>query len=117
VPPAAQTRPKTRPVPVGRQGCPVTWVPGHPDAHLLWRNLLVTNDEFAAFLSLAVTNHGYQDGDTVPSAEPGRGPGEIHHLVGNLQVWCCDGPAAGHPCERVAEIRADPEEPVKNPAQ
>jgi hypothetical protein len=176
VPPAAQTRPKTRPVPVGRQGCPVTWVPGHPDAHLLWRNLLVTNDEFAAFLNemaaeglpncmdgcyllaiempherggrlhynphdrwwtvspgfgarpaywvtwtgaaayaarhgarlpsraemiaeasqdgLAVTNHGYQDGDTVPSAEPGRGLGEIHHLVGNLQVWCCDGPAA-----------------------
>ena len=176
VPPAAEARPEARPVPVGRQSCPVSWVPGHPGAHLLWRNLLVTNDEFAAFLNemaaeglpncmdgcyllaiempherggrlhynahdrwwtvspgfgshpaywvtwtgaaayatrhgarlpsraemiaeasrdgLAVTNHGYQDGDTVPSAEPGRGLGEIHHLVGNLQVWCCDGPAA-----------------------
>ena len=42
---------------------------------------------------LAVTNHGYQAGDTVPVTEPGRGPGEIHHLAGNLQVWCRDGPA------------------------
>jgi hypothetical protein len=35
----------------------------------------------------------YQAGDTVPATEPGRGPGQIHHLAGNLQVWCCDGPA------------------------
>ena len=26
------------------------------------------------------------------AAEPGRSPGEIHHLAGNLQVWCADGP-------------------------
>ena len=42
---------------------------------------------------LAVTNHGYQAGDTVPVTEPDRDPGEIHHLAGNLQAWCCDGPA------------------------
>jgi hypothetical protein len=42
---------------------------------------------------LTVTNHGYQVGDTVPVTEPGRGPSEIHHLAGNLQVWCSDGPA------------------------
>ncbi|MGH3121765.1 MAG: hypothetical protein ACRDND_12180, partial [Streptosporangiaceae bacterium] len=42
---------------------------------------------------LAVTNHGYQAGGTVPVTEPGRGAGEIHHLAGNLQAWCCDGPA------------------------
>lgn len=42
---------------------------------------------------LTVTNHGYQAGDTVPVTEPGRGQDEIHHLAGNLQVWCADGPA------------------------
>ncbi len=26
--------------------------------------------------------------------EPGRRAGQIHHLLGNLQVWCSDGPAA-----------------------
>ena len=41
---------------------------------------------------VTVTNHGYQAGDTVPATEPGRGPDEIHHLAGNLQVWCGDGP-------------------------
>jgi hypothetical protein len=24
--------------------------------------------------------------------EPGAGDGVIHHLLGNLQNWCCDGP-------------------------
>jgi formylglycine-generating enzyme required for sulfatase activity len=150
------------------------WVPGHRGGDLRWRNLLVTNAEFAAFLNemadeglpncldgcyllacempherggrlhhdpgtgrwtaspgfaghpaywvtwagaaafaarhgarlparaemiaetqgehLAVTNHGYQAGDTVPVTQPGRGPMEIHHLAGNVQVWCSDGP-------------------------
>jgi hypothetical protein len=174
-PSVAKPRQKARPVPADGQGCPVTWVSGH-DGGPLWRNLLVSNDEFAAFLNemaseglpncldgcyllavempherggrlhynrltrrwivslgygahpaywmtwtgpaayaarhgarlpsradmvaeadrndLAVTNHDYQAGDTVPCPEPGRSPGEIHHLVGNLQVWCYDGPTA-----------------------
>jgi hypothetical protein len=160
-----------------RLASPVRWVPGHSGGGLRWRNLLVTNDEFAAFLSemaaaglpncmdgcyvlavemprerggrlhynryarrwtaspgfghhpaywvtwagaaacaarhgarlpgraellaetsrdaLTVTNCAYQAGDTVPAAEPGRSPDEIHHLVGNLQVWCGDGPGSG----------------------
>lgn len=154
--------------------CPVRWVPGHSGDSLRWRNLLVTNDEFAAFLNemaaeglpnhmdgcyllavemprerggrlhynryarrwaaspgygnhpaywvtwvgaaayaarhgarlptraellaetardaLTVTNCAYQVGDTVPAAEPGRPADEVHHLAGNLQVWCGDGP-------------------------
>ena len=157
-----------------RLSCPVRWVAGHYGGGLRWRNLLVTNDEFAAFLNemgnaglpnhmdgcyllavempperggrlrynryarrwaaspgfghhpaywvtwagaaacaarhgarlptraellaetsrdaLMVTNHAYQAGDTVPAAEPGRSPDEVHHLAGNLQVWCGDGP-------------------------
>jgi hypothetical protein len=160
---------------VAGRSCPVKWVPGHAGGELRWQNLLVTNDEFAAFLNemagqglpnrldgnyllaiempherggrlhhnpharrwtvspgfgthpaywvtwtgaaafaarhgarlpsraemiaetsrddLAVTNHGYHARDTVPVTEPDRGPGEIHHLAGNLQVWCSDGPA------------------------
>jgi formylglycine-generating enzyme required for sulfatase activity len=158
------------------QSCPVRWVHGRTAGDLLWRNLLVTNDEFAQFLNemaqqglpncmdgsyllavimpherggrlhcssharrwtvspgygahpvywvtwagaaafaarhgarlptraemtaetgsdgLRVTNHGYQAGDTVPVTEPGRGPDSVHHLAGNLQVWCGDGPDA-----------------------
>lgn len=150
------------------RSCPVRWVPGLAGSGLQWRNLLVTNDEFAAFLNemaseglpncldgcyllaipmpherggrlhynqharrwtvspgfgthpvywvtwagaaafaarhgarlpsrreitvetsregLTVTNHDYQAGDTVPVTQPGLGPGEIHHLAGNLQV-------------------------------
>jgi hypothetical protein len=167
-------RPARRTAPDRGPACPVRWVPGRGGGDLRWRNLLVTNDEMAAFLNelaaaglpncidgsyllavempherggrlhcsragrwtvspgfgahpaywvtwtgaaalaarhgarlparaemiaetshgdLAVTNHGYQAGDTVPVTEPGRGPGEIHHLAGNLQAWCCDGPA------------------------
>jgi hypothetical protein len=177
-PPPGRPLPR-RAVPSGGPSCPVRWVPGHCGTGLQWRNLLVTNDEFAAFLNemaaaglpncmdgcyllavemprerggrlhynhnarrwtvtlgfgthpvywvtwtgaaafaarhgarlpsraemiaktsrtgLAATNHGYQAGDTVPAAEPGRDPGEVHHLAGNLQVWCCDGPAGGPP--------------------
>jgi hypothetical protein len=47
--------------------------------------------------TLTVTNCAYQAGDTVPAAEPGRSPGEIHHVAGNLQVWCADGPDDGIP--------------------
>jgi hypothetical protein len=178
--------PDPAPLPERRRGpaadgryCPVRWVPGHADSGLGWRNLLVTNDEFAAFLNemadhglpncldgnyllaiempherggrlhynpharrwivspgfgthpaywvtwtgaaalaarhgarlpgraemiaetsredLTVTNHGYQAGDTVPVTQPGLGPSEIHHLAGNLQVWCCDGPGGDLP--------------------
>jgi Sulfatase-modifying factor enzyme 1 len=42
-------------------------------------------------------NADYVSGDVTPVIEPGRRSGEIHHLLGNLQVWCCDGPS---PAER-----------------
>jgi transcriptional regulator with XRE-family HTH domain len=173
----APPRPRALPgrsAPASRLSCPVRWVAGYSGGGLRWRNLLVTNDEFAAFLNemaaaglpnhmdgcyllavemprerggrlhynryarrwaaspgfghhpaywvtwagaaayaarngarlptraellaettrdrLAVTNCAYQAGDTVPAAEPGRSPDEVHHLAGNLQVWCGDGP-------------------------
>lgn len=53
--------------------------------------------------NLTVTNHGYQAGDTIPASEPGREPGDIHHLAGNLQIWCCD--ASGSNLRRCRERR------------
>jgi hypothetical protein len=43
-----------------------------------------------------VSNCDYRVGDAVPVREPDPGPGRVHHLVGNVQVWCADGPAL-HP--------------------
>ena len=40
-------------------------------------------------------NAGYRDGDASPVTEPGVGRGQIHHLLGNLQLWCGDGPDTG----------------------
>ncbi|MGH3191550.1 MAG: SUMF1/EgtB/PvdO family nonheme iron enzyme [Streptosporangiaceae bacterium] len=37
-------------------------------------------------------NAGYRHGDVTPVTEPGVPPGGIHHLLGNVQVWCGDGP-------------------------
>ena len=48
---------------------------------------------------LAATNTDYQVGDVTPVDEPGRDAGDIHHLVGNLQVWCGDGPSPAQACE------------------
>ena len=41
----------------------------------------------------AAANADYQFGDATPVTEPGRPADEIHHLVGNVQVWWCDGPS------------------------
>lgn len=38
------------------------------------------------------TNSDYAHGDVTPITEAGRSGTDIHHLVGNLQVWCSDGP-------------------------
>lgn len=47
------------------------------------------------------TNHGYKVGDVVHvgSDDPAHG---VHHLVGNVQVWCRDGPRDefGQPVQR-----------------
>lgn len=38
------------------------------------------------------TNTDYAVGDVVSVVEPGQPAGAVHHLVGNVQVWCADGP-------------------------
>lgn len=40
-------------------------------------------------------NSDYGQGDVSAVIEPGRSARQIHHLVGNVQVWCGDGPDPG----------------------
>jgi hypothetical protein len=37
-------------------------------------------------------NTAYEQGDVVSAIETGRRTDEIHHRVGNVQIWCADGP-------------------------
>lgn len=37
-------------------------------------------------------NCDYAIGDVSCVVEPGLGAGQVHHMVGNLQIWCGDGP-------------------------
>ena len=39
------------------------------------------------------TNADYRQGDVVSVIEPGLPVDHLHHLVGNVQVWCSDGPS------------------------
>lgn len=48
-----------------------------------------------ANVDLAVINADYRVGDVVPVAEPAAGADHLHHVVGNVQVWCADGPTSG----------------------
>jgi Sulfatase-modifying factor enzyme 1 len=75
----------------------VTWIGAATLA--AWHGArLPTRAELTKLTSRAPTsaNAAYRYGDVTPVTEPGRPAHEIHHLVGNLQVWCADGPAAAH---------------------
>ena len=50
--------------------------------------------ELTSHASATAGNAAYQCSDVTPVTEPRRGADEIHHLFGNLQTWCSDGPSA-----------------------
>jgi hypothetical protein len=54
--------------------------------------------ELTASCTGPVANAGYQFADVTPVIEPGLGDQDIHHLLGNLQVWCGDGPGDEELC-------------------
>ncbi|MFE4976071.1 SUMF1/EgtB/PvdO family nonheme iron enzyme [Kitasatospora sp. NPDC056651] len=58
---------------------------------------LPTREEALAAVAMAGPGHntGYAFGDTTSVVEPGKGAGQIHHLTGNVQIWCGDGPDTG----------------------
>lgn len=45
-------------------------------------------------IDLNAINADYRVGDVLPVVESDLPESRIHHLVGNVQVWCLDGPAA-----------------------
>lgn len=53
-------------------------------------------DTLTADAPLRQANAGYRHGDVTSVIEPGHGDDQIHHRVGNVQVWCADGP---HPVQ------------------
>ncbi|GAA4895784.1 SUMF1/EgtB/PvdO family nonheme iron enzyme [Streptomonospora salina] len=71
----------------------VTWIGAA--AYALWEGArLPTSGELDAFTAGArVGNAEYRVGDVDRVHEPDLGPEAVHHRAGNLQVWCCDGPA------------------------
>jgi hypothetical protein len=71
----------------------VTWIGAAAYAAWAGARLPTFAELNTATLASSPTNTFYAVGDTVAVTEPGRGPGEAHHLVGNVQVWCDDGPA------------------------
>jgi hypothetical protein len=70
----------------------VTWIGAAAFAARHGARLPARAEMLLASAGAAVSNSDYRVGDTVPVIEPGRGPEEVHHLVGNVQVWCSDGP-------------------------
>jgi hypothetical protein len=81
----------------------VTWIgaatyTAWEGARLPCRAELIELVELSAPRTGPALNAGYRFADVTPVIEPGLGERDIHHLTGNLQVWCGDGPDAGQLC-------------------
>jgi hypothetical protein len=71
----------------------VTWIGAA--AFAAWNGArLPTRAELTRLTRSAATtgNADYRSGDVTLVTEPGVHRTKIHHLLGNLQTWCCDGP-------------------------
>jgi formylglycine-generating enzyme required for sulfatase activity len=80
----------------------VTWIAGAAYAVCQGARLPTHAELDAVSVGVVASNCDYRIGDVAPVREPDRGPGRVHHLVGNVQVWCADGPTldASLPAER-----------------
>jgi len=81
----------------------VTWIGAA--AFAAWNGArLPTRAELTRLTCGAATtgNASYRSGDVTPVTEAGARASMIHHLLGNLQTWCGDGPddRAGGPAVR-----------------
>ena len=70
----------------------VTWIGAA--AFAAWSGARLPSRHEFLRLTADVTagNAGYRVGDATPVREPGRTAAKIHCLLGNVQVWCSDGP-------------------------
>lgn len=70
----------------------VTWVGAAVMASWSGARLPTRAEALEAAVGARAHNCDYAVGDVSSVAEPGCGPGQVHHLVGNVQIWCGDGP-------------------------
>ncbi|AVH55633.1 hypothetical protein C4B68_07395 [Streptomyces dengpaensis] len=70
----------------------VTWVGAALMAAWNGARLPTRAEVLEATTGARAVNCDYVIGDTCSVAEPGLGREDVHHLVGNVQVWCADGP-------------------------
>ncbi|MEU9403124.1 SUMF1/EgtB/PvdO family nonheme iron enzyme [Streptomyces sp. NPDC048242] len=80
----------------------VTWLGAAAVAAWLGARLPTRAEAVEATADARAYNCDYAVGDTSPVLEPGRSSADVHHLVGNVQIWCGDGPALapGTPAQR-----------------
>ncbi|MCX4966316.1 hypothetical protein OHA98_16010 [Streptomyces sp. NBC_00654] len=70
----------------------VTWIGAALMAAWCGARLPTRTEALQAAKGARAHNSDYVAGDSCPVAEPGLGDREVHHLIGNVQVWCGDGP-------------------------
>ncbi|MEU6467481.1 SUMF1/EgtB/PvdO family nonheme iron enzyme [Streptomyces sp. NPDC046976] len=70
----------------------VTWLGAATVAAWLGARLPTRAEATRATAGTRAYNTNYAVGDASSVLEPGRSAGDVHHLVGNVQIWCGDGP-------------------------
>ncbi|WP_330457411.1 formylglycine-generating enzyme family protein [Streptomyces sp. NBC_00820] len=75
----------------------VTWLGAATVAAWLGARLPSRAEAAQATTGAHAYNCDYLVGDTCPVMEPGRSASDVHHLVGNVQIWCGDGPTLPSP--------------------
>ncbi|MFF8919433.1 hypothetical protein ACF08M_40665 [Streptomyces sp. NPDC015032] len=70
----------------------VTWLGAATVSAWLGARLPTRAEAAEATVGARAYNCDYAVGDTCPVLEPGRSSADVHHLVGNVQIWCGDGP-------------------------
>ncbi len=72
--------------------CWVTWIGAAAFAARHGARLPRLAEMAGLMFGAQVTNTDYEVGDTVAVVQDDMPAGAIHHLLGNVQVWCADGP-------------------------
>ncbi|MFE6974762.1 SUMF1/EgtB/PvdO family nonheme iron enzyme [Streptomyces sp. NPDC057682] len=80
----------------------VTWIGAALMAAWCGARLPTRAEALHATQGARAHNSDYLLGDSCPVAEPGLGGRTVHHLIGNVQIWCSDGPdqPASQPVQR-----------------
>ncbi|MBT2405548.1 MULTISPECIES: hypothetical protein [unclassified Streptomyces] len=70
----------------------ITWIGAALMAAWCGARLPTRAEALHAMKGARAYNSDYLVGDSCPVVESGLGDREIHHMVGNVQIWCGDGP-------------------------